>query len=38
MLEIHDFEALQAIALFTGDYLHPGEATSEFVQRRFAPR
>jgi len=38
MLEIHDFEALQAVALFAPDYLHPGGPSSEFAQRRFGPR
>jgi CRP-like cAMP-binding protein len=39
MLEIHDFEALQAIALFTPNYLHPGGlGQPERPQRRSAQR
>lgn len=38
MLEIHNFEALQAVAIFTPDYLQPGLAHQERVQRRMAPR
>jgi CRP-like cAMP-binding protein len=38
MLEIHDFEALQAVALFTPDYLQPGLAHQERTQRRHGPR
>jgi len=38
MLEIHDFEALQAVAIFTPDYLQPGQAQREHGQRRLAPR
>jgi CRP-like cAMP-binding protein len=38
MLEIHDLAALQAIAIFSADYLQPGHPESAFAQRRFAPR
>jgi CRP-like cAMP-binding protein len=38
MLEIHNFEALQAVAIFTADYLQPGLAHQERVQRRLGPR
>jgi len=38
MLEIHDFEALRSIAIFTADYLQPGQTQHERAQRRFAPR
>ncbi|HEY7638753.1 MAG TPA: Crp/Fnr family transcriptional regulator [Steroidobacteraceae bacterium] len=38
MLEIHDFEALQAVAMFSGHYLEPGPAHPERAQRRIAPR
>jgi CRP-like cAMP-binding protein len=38
MLEIHDFEALQAIAMFTFDYLQPGYSEAASAHRRLAPR
>lgn len=38
MLEIHDLSALQAVAIFTGDYLQPGQMRQEPAQRRSAPR
>jgi CRP-like cAMP-binding protein len=38
MLEIHDLGALQALAIFTGDYLQPGRIQQEPAQRRLAPR
>jgi hypothetical protein len=37
MLEIHDFEALKAIAIFSPAYLQPPQAQQERAQRRFAP-
>jgi CRP-like cAMP-binding protein len=36
MLEIHDFAALQSVAMFTGDYLHPGRERPERLRRRVA--
>jgi CRP-like cAMP-binding protein len=36
MLEIHDFDALQALAGFNGDYLHPSRGQPQRA-RRFAP-
>jgi len=36
MLEIHDFAALQSVAMFTGDYLHPGHERPERLRRRVA--
>lgn len=36
MLEIHDFDALQALAGFTGGYLHPNRGQPQRA-RRFAP-
>jgi CRP-like cAMP-binding protein len=38
MLEIHDFEALQAVAMFTAAYLQPGHPEMASAQRRVAPR
>jgi CRP-like cAMP-binding protein len=37
MLEIHDFSALQSVAMFTGDYLHPGRERPERLRKRVAP-
>jgi len=37
LLEIHDFAALQSVAMFTGDYLHPGRERPERLPRRVAP-
>ena len=37
MLEVHDFAALQSIAMFTPDYLHPGHERVERTRRRHAP-
>jgi CRP-like cAMP-binding protein len=34
MLEIHDFSALQSVAMFTADYLHPGRERPERARRR----
>ena len=36
MLEIHDFEALHALAGFNGAYLHPGRSQPQ-RGRRLAP-
>lgn len=38
MLEIHNFEALQAVAIFSAHYLQPGLAHQDRAQRRLAPR
>jgi CRP-like cAMP-binding protein len=38
MLEIHDFDALRAVAVFTPGYLQPNAAGWNFAQRRLAPR
>lgn len=38
LLEIHDFPALQSVAMFTSDYLHPGRERSERPRRRLAPQ
>jgi CRP-like cAMP-binding protein len=38
MLEIHDFEALQAVAIFNPDYLQPGHPEPGLPQRHQAPR
>ena len=40
MLEIHDFAALQSVALFSADYLHPGRERPERAERaeRVAPQ
>jgi CRP-like cAMP-binding protein len=37
MLEIHDFGALQSVAMFAADYLHPGHDRPERARRRLAP-
>jgi CRP-like cAMP-binding protein len=37
ILEIHDFGALQSVALFAADYLHPGRERPERARRRLAP-
>lgn len=37
MLEIHDFGALQSIAMFAPDYLFPGRERPERIRRRLAP-
>jgi CRP-like cAMP-binding protein len=37
MLEIHDFGALQSVAMFTSDYLQPGRQRPERTRRRLAP-
>jgi CRP-like cAMP-binding protein len=37
MLEIHDFGALQSIAMFSADYLHPGRERSDRPRRRLGP-
>jgi CRP-like cAMP-binding protein len=37
ILEIHDFDALQSVAMFSADYLHPGRERSERARRRLAP-
>jgi CRP-like cAMP-binding protein len=37
MLEIHDFSALQSVALFTPEYLHPGRERPDRPRRRLAP-
>lgn len=37
MLEIHDFPALQSVAMFSGDYLHPGRVRPDRARRRLAP-
>ena len=37
MLEIHDFNALRSVAMFSADYLHPGRERPERVHRRLAP-
>jgi CRP-like cAMP-binding protein len=37
MLEIHDFAALQAIAMFNSDYLQPAHSESIAAQRQLAP-
>ena len=37
MLEIHDFPALQSVAMFSGDYLHPGRVRTDRARRRSAP-
>jgi len=37
MLEIHDFSALQSVAMFSADYLHPGRELPERARRRLAP-
>jgi hypothetical protein len=37
MLEIHDFSALQSIAMFSADYLHPGRGLPERARRRLVP-
>jgi CRP-like cAMP-binding protein len=37
LLEIHDLAALQSVALFTPDYLHPGRERAERTRRRAAP-
>jgi CRP-like cAMP-binding protein len=37
MLEIHDFTALQSVAMFTPHYLHPGRVRVEGARRRVAP-
>jgi len=37
MLEVLDFGALQSIAMFTADYLHPGRERLERTRRRLAP-
>jgi hypothetical protein len=34
LLEIHDFGALQSVAMFTPDYLQPGRERSERTRRR----
>jgi CRP-like cAMP-binding protein len=36
MLEIHDFPALQSVAMFSGDYLTPGRMRLERARRRLA--
>ncbi len=38
LLEIHDLEALRAVAVFTPDYLQPGDVGCTVAQRRLAPR
>ena len=38
MLEIHDFAALQSVALFSADYLHPGRERAERARRRAQPQ
>ena len=37
MLEIHDFGALQSVAMFAPEYLHPGRERLERARRRLAP-
>ena len=37
MLEIHDFNALRSVAMFSADYLHPGRERPERAHRRLAP-
>jgi CRP-like cAMP-binding protein len=37
MLEIHDFGALQSVAMFAPNYLYSGRESSEPPQRRLAP-
>lgn len=37
MLEIHDLGALQSLAMFAADYLHPGRERPERARRRLAP-
>lgn len=37
MLEIHDLGALQSLAMFAADYLHPGRERPERARRRLVP-
>jgi CRP-like cAMP-binding protein len=37
MLEIHDFGALQSVAMFAADYLHAGHERSDRPRRRVGP-
>jgi hypothetical protein len=37
ILEIHNFGALQSVAMFAADYLHPGREHPDRVHRRLAP-
>jgi CRP-like cAMP-binding protein len=37
ILEIHDFGALQSVAMFAADYLHPGREHPDRAHRRLVP-
>ena len=37
MLEIHDFDALQSVAMFAPDYLYPGLERAQRARRRLSP-